>query len=202
MIGILGIIYFIGFLGTIISCISITLSKARNNKRLKKIWTRLLILFIFMLVIGIVGDKYFAPKSSNQVNANVQQEITSGNSTDPVVITVKDFFVNDITGNSFIQCDISIKNNTKYNLIVGMTLDYDDCYMDGGGEIHLSSKSAVGSNYTTPFMTYYSSESDIDKKLVIHNLTKATVDYCIVKINGGDKQLSMDELKQLVNSNK
>lgn len=211
------ILFAIGTLGTILSLILMLISVIKNVKVFKILSIILIPIFIITFSIGIASGYYYYENSKDileqakEINSdskvisdkNEKSKITSGQSSDPIVITEKTFSFDD----TYYYSEFEIVNNTHIEiskLSFHLIFTYNSKLGDINKDQHIFLLDSVIPPNKTVIKSYIWKRDNVEQQLSINNAKLVTIHNLVsyVNINGEEKSMKLDDLKSMLNNNK
>jgi len=194
------IIFAIGAIGIIISCIFLLIAVIKNARKLKIITIISTAIFVIIFSMGIsLGYYYYENSKDVMSKANDNQletKIISGPSEDPIVITEKTFF----DDNNYYYSEFQIKNNTNIEISkISFHILFTDKYIQPGSvyDQHIFLLDSVIPPNKTVTKEYIWKKNYIKQELLNSDakLTKIQNIVCYVNVNNEQKRLELSDLK-------
>ena len=194
------IIFAIGAIGIIISCIFLLIAVIKNARKLKIITIISTAIFVIIFSMGIsLGYYYYENSKDVMSKANDNQletKIISGPSEDPIVITEKTFF----DDNNYYYSEFQIKNNTNIEISkISFHILFTDKYTQPGSvyDQHIFLLDSVIPPNKTVTKDYIWKKNYIKQELLNSDakLTKIQNIVCYVNVNNEQKRLELSDLK-------
>lgn len=201
------IMFGIGAIGIIISCIFLIIAVIKNAKKLKIVLIISIATFVIIFSVGIALGYYYYSNSNDvmkKVNdTELDSKIISGNVEDPIVITEKIFY----DDNNYYYSEFEIKNNTDIEISkISFHILFTDKYTQAGNvhdEHIFLFDSLIPPNKTV--IKDYIWKKDIIKQNLLNsdvNLTKIQTIVCYVNVNNEEKRLELNDLKSMLDLQK
>ena len=211
------ILFAIGTLGAIISLILLLIALIQNVKKLKVISVALTTIFVVTFSIGMALGYIYYENSKDITNLTNKKDvatkitpekidepkITSGSSTEPIVITEKTFSVDD----TYYCSEFDIRNNTSIEIpkiSFNIMFTYNSKIGDSSHTEHIFLLDSVIPPNKTVVKNYFWKKSNAEKELVIKNvkLNKIQDIICYINVNDDEKIMNLNDLKALPTNNK
>ena len=199
------IMFGIGAIGIILSCIFLLIAVIKNAKKLKIISIISTAIFVIIFSMGIALGYYYYENSKDvmsKVNDNkLDTKIISGNNEDPVVITEKTFY----DDNTYYYSQFEIKNNTNIEISkISFHILFTDKYTQAGSvhDEHIFLLDSVIPPNKTVIKDYIWKKDSIKQELLNSNtkLTKIQTIVCYVNINNEEKRVELNDLKSILDT--
>ena len=199
------IMFAIGAIGIIISCIFLLIAVIKNARKLKIITIISTAIFVIIFSMGIsLGYYYYENSKDVMSKANDNQletKIISGPSEDPIVITEKTFF----DDNNYYYSEFQIKNNTNIEISkISFHILFTDKYTQPGSvyDQHIFLLDSVIPPNKTVTKDYIWKKDLIKQELLNSDikLTKIQTIICYVNVNNEEKRLELGDLKSILNN--
>ena len=199
------IMFAIGAIGIIISCIFLLIAVIKNAKKLKIISIISTAIFVIIFSMGIALGYYYYENSKDvmsKANDNqLETKIISGTSEDPIVITEKTFF----DDNTYYYSEFEIKNNTNIEISkISFHILFTDKYTQPGSvyDEHIFLLDSVIPPNKTVTKDYIWKKNYIKQELLNSDakLTKIQNIVCYVNVNNEQKRLELSDLKSILNN--
>ena len=199
------IMFGIGAIGIILSCIIVLIAVIKNAKKLKIISIISTALFVIIFSMGIALGYYYSENSKDvmsKVNDNkLDTKIISGNNEEPVIITEKTFY----DDNNYYYSQFEIKNNTDIEISkISFHILFIDKYMQAGSvhDEHIFLLDSVIPPNKTVIKDYIWKKDFIKQELLNSDakLTKIQNIVCYVNINNEEKRVELNDLKAILDT--
>jgi len=194
------IMFAIGAIGIIISCIFLLIAVIKNARKLKILTIISTAIFVIIFSMGISLGYYYYENSKDvlsKANDNqLETKIISGPSEDPIVITEKTFF----DDNNYYYSEFQIKNNTNIEISkISFHILFTDKYTQPGSvyDQHIFLLDSVIPPNKTVTKDYIWKKNYIKQELLNSDakLTKIQNIVCYVNVNNEQKRLELSDLK-------
>lgn len=195
------ITFVIGIIGAIFSFVLLLISVIKNIKILK-----IISIFIVIIFIGIILGYYYENlKTVNNQANNIKSEtkVTSGSSEDPIIIKEKTFYSDD----NYYYSEFEVENNSSIE-ISKISFHIMFTYESKTGSVphdeHIFLLDSVIPPNKTIEKNYIWKKGFGEKGLSISNLKLDKIEnlICYVNINGKEKAVKLDELKEMSKNSK
>ena len=199
------IIFAIGAIGIIISCIFLLIAVIKNARKLKILTIISTAIFVIIFSMGISLGYYYYENSKDvlsKANDNqLETKIISGPSEDPIVITEKTFF----DDNNYYYSEFQIKNNTNIEISkISFHILFTDKYTQPGSvyDQHIFLLDSVIPPNKTVTKDYIWKKNYIKQELLNSDakLTEIQNIVCYVNVNNEQKRLELSDLKSILNN--
>ena len=201
------IMFGIGAIGIILSCIFLLIAVIKNAKKLKIISIISTAIFVIIFSMGIALGYYYYENSKDvmsKVNDNeLNSKLISGNNEDPVVITEKTFY----DDNTYYYSQFEIKNNTNIEISkISFHILFTDKYTQAGSvhDEHIFLLDSVIPPNKTVIKDYIWKKDSIKQELLNSDakLTKIQTIVFYVNINNEEKRVELHDLKAILDTQK
>jgi len=199
------IMFAIGAIGIIISCIFLLIAVIKNARKLKILTIISTAIFVIIFSMGISLGYYYYENSKDvlsKANDNqLETKIISGPSEDPIVITEKTFF----DDNNYYYSEFQIKNNTNIEISkISFHILFTDKYTQPGSvyDQHIFLLDSVIPPNKTVTKDYIWKKNYIKQELLNSDakLTEIQNIVCYVNVNNEQKRLELSDLKSILNN--
>ena len=199
------IIFAIGAIGIIISCILLLIAVIKNTKILKIISIISTAIFVIIFSVGIASGYYYYENSKDVMSkandSQLETKIISGNIEDPIVIREKTFY----DDNNYYYSEFEITNNTNIEISkISFHILFTDKFTQAGiaHDEHIFLLDSVIPPNKTVTKDYIWKKNSNKQQLLTSDakLTKIQTIVCYVNVNNEQKRLELGDLKSILNS--